>query len=168
MLGHNRSRAQPLLPGTNTPAGGAMPTARIRRSASSATQSGPGRDRWVLDFEPWRPVLPDPLMGWPVSTDPFAQIRLEFPDVERAIDFAEKQGWRYHLMEDGEGPPRPKLKVDPARLVWPFRDPDLFERCSTSPASDRRDGEQQAVDTALEHTFPASDPPCWMLGHGRG
>jgi hypothetical protein len=71
-------------------------------------------------------------MGWPVSTDPFAQIRLEFSEAERAIAYAEKQGWHYHLIDEAGGPPRPKYKVDPARLVWPFRDPDLFQHGSGS------------------------------------
>jgi hypothetical protein len=53
----------------------------------------------VLTFE--REMAPelDPLSGWTISTDPLSQIRLAFPDMQSAISFAERRGWRYEVAE---------------------------------------------------------------------
>ena len=40
-----------------------------------------------------------PLMGWTGTDDTLAQARLEFRNLQGAIDFAEKQGWRYEVAE---------------------------------------------------------------------
>ena len=101
--GHNQSRAPALLPGTSTPVVGARPAVRIHQPARSVTQSGPGRRRWVLEFEPAAAPFADPLTGWTGGTDPLAHVRLEFPDLRSAIAHAERQGWRYEVEEP---PPR--------------------------------------------------------------
>lgn len=46
-------------------------------------------------------------MGWAGSSDPFAPIRLEFPDCASAVDFAERNGWDYSVFE----PPARKTTV---------------------------------------------------------
>jgi ETC complex I subunit conserved region len=38
-------------------------------------------------------------MGWTASGDPFAHIRLRFPDRQSAIEFAERHGWQYELRD---------------------------------------------------------------------
>jgi hypothetical protein len=40
-------------------------------------------------------------MGWTGDDDPFAQIRLNFPDLQSAVAFAERHGWPYRV----EDPP---------------------------------------------------------------
>jgi hypothetical protein len=60
----------------------------------------------VLEFERTVPPTVEPLMGWTESADPFAPIRLEFPDLQCAIEFAERQGWRYDIRETPAADPR--------------------------------------------------------------
>jgi ETC complex I subunit conserved region len=90
-----QGRSEPQLPGTSMPARAQLPLAYIYQPAPSPTQSGRGREEWVLEFEPSSPPEIEPLMGWISSRDPFAHIRLRFPDRQSAIEFAERQGWPY-------------------------------------------------------------------------
>ena len=39
-------------------------------------------------------------MGYTSSDDPYRPIRLKFPDRESAVEFAERQDWRYFVRED--------------------------------------------------------------------
>jgi hypothetical protein len=91
----NQSRNEPRLPGTSAPARQPLPLAYIHQPAPSPMQSGRGGREWVLEFEPSSPPEIEPLMGWISSRDPFAHIRLRFPDRQSAIEFAERQGWPY-------------------------------------------------------------------------
>ncbi|MFC3076951.1 NADH dehydrogenase ubiquinone Fe-S protein 4 [Phenylobacterium terrae] len=118
MLGHNLSRARPTLPGTSSPADGPMPLARIRQETPSAAQSAPQAGAWVLEFEPAAPSTIDPLTGWTVTTDPFAQIRLRFPDMQGAIAFAERKGWSYVVSEPGARRMTPKRPPGAAYVPW--------------------------------------------------
>ncbi|GIX14707.1 MAG: hypothetical protein KatS3mg118_2666 [Paracoccaceae bacterium] len=106
MRGHNRPHVRPRLPGTDLPARG-VPTAIIHRPARSATSSGPRPDHWVLEFEPARPARIEPLMGWTAGDDPFRGIRLVFPDRDSAVEFAERQDWRYVVLDDRPARPVP-------------------------------------------------------------
>ena len=38
-------------------------------------------------------------MGWTASDDPFAQVRLGFPTLAAAVDYAERQGLDYRVVE---------------------------------------------------------------------
>lgn len=98
---HNRSKGWPKLPGTEMAVPGGVPPALIYKAEPAVTQSAPGRRRWILEFERSARPFIEPLMGWTGSSDPFAPIRLEFPDCESAVNFAEKNGWDYRLI----GPP---------------------------------------------------------------
>ena len=53
-------------------------TARIYQPARTATQSGQGKDKWILEYEPEQPRVIEPLMGWTSSSDMKSQIRLQF------------------------------------------------------------------------------------------
>ncbi|MCR9148050.1 MAG: ETC complex I subunit [Rhodobacteraceae bacterium] len=67
--------------------------ARIYQPARSTTQSGTARsNHWVLEHvnETGREV--DPLMGWTSSADTQAQVRLQFPTKEAALDYAREHG----------------------------------------------------------------------------
>ena len=88
----------PRLPGSEMPANSKLPLAHIYQPSPSVMQSAltGRRPRWVLEFEPWDCEEIEPLMGWTATRDPFTSFyRLHFPDPQRAIDFAERHGWRY-------------------------------------------------------------------------
>lgn len=55
-------------------------------------QSGPGADRWVLEFKPSARRSADPLMGWTSSSDMLSQVRLDFDSRDAAIDYASRHG----------------------------------------------------------------------------
>lgn len=56
-------------------------------------QSGKSRTQeWVLEFEQSEARKPDPLMGWTGSGDTQAQVTLEFPSKEAALEYAERYG----------------------------------------------------------------------------
>ena len=111
----NQSRNQPRLPGTSVPASAPLPLAHIYQPSPSPTQSGRGRREWVLEFEPSSPPEIEPLMGWVSSRDPFAHIRLRFPDRESAIEFAERQGWPYVVQDPPVRRVRPRSYADALR-----------------------------------------------------
>lgn len=96
---HNLSRATPILPGTSLPADGELPTVRIYQPTRSVMSSGSDRKGWVLEFERSSAPFIEPVMGWTGGDDPFAQIRLNFPDLQSAIGFAERHGWHYRVEE---------------------------------------------------------------------
>ena len=82
--------------------------ARIHQRLKNAMQSGRARtDRWVLEFESGRPKRPDPLTGWSGGAETKAQVRLEFPTLEAARAYAEREGIDYHVVP----PARPTLKL---------------------------------------------------------
>lgn len=78
------------------------PSCRIYRPSPSVMQSGRAPvQTWVLEFEPFGHRWIEPLMGWTSSDDPFAQVRLSFPTLAAAVDYAERQGLDYRVV----GPP---------------------------------------------------------------
>lgn len=85
-----------------------MAAARIYQRIKSTMQSGKARvGNWVLEFEPSEPRRADPLMGWSGSGDTETQVRLSFPTLEAAIDYAERQGIAFHVVPKAE----PKLRL---------------------------------------------------------
>lgn len=67
--------------------------ARIYQPGKSATQSGTARAQdWVLEFAPSAARSLDPLMGWTSSGDTQRQVRLRFPTLEAAQDYARSHG----------------------------------------------------------------------------
>jgi len=80
-------------------------TARIYQPARAATQSGQGKDKWILEYEPESPRVIEPLMGWTSSSDMKSQIRLQFDTKAEAIAYAERNGIAYRV-ED----PKPTVR----------------------------------------------------------
>lgn len=80
--------------------------ARIYKPAKTAMQSGEARTKeWVLEHEPGTRDI-DPLMGWTSSRDTKAQVRLTFADKDQAIQYAERNGLAYTVIE-----PRPRKPI---------------------------------------------------------
>ncbi len=74
--------------------------ARIYKPAKTAMQSGSARTRqWVLVFDPNVPRRVEPLMGWTSSQDTRRQVTLEFVTREEAINYAERNGLAYRVIE---------------------------------------------------------------------
>jgi NADH dehydrogenase len=76
------------------------PRCRIYQPSASVMQSG-GRTRrkWLLEFESASPRWIEPLMGWTASNDPFASVRLTFATRSAAIDYAERHGLDYEVID---------------------------------------------------------------------
>jgi hypothetical protein len=93
----NTWKSWPRFPGSDLQGGG-VPAVHIYRPAPPPGRGGLGRfGKWILEFERSVPPLIEPLMGWTESDDPFAPIRLHFPDLQSAIEFAERHGWHYQV-----------------------------------------------------------------------
>ena len=75
-------------------------TARIFKPSKTVMQSGRkgnssrGCD-WVLEHMRQTAVKPDQLMGWQSSSDTLRQIRIYFPDLKTAVEYAEAHGIDY-------------------------------------------------------------------------
>ena len=70
-----------------------MTQAHIYQQVKNAMQSGRARvGTWELLFEPTDAQRPDPLTGWAGSADTRRQVRLSFPTLEAAKEYAERQG----------------------------------------------------------------------------
>lgn len=173
--GHNRPPYRPRIPGTDLVSDD-VPMAIIYKPSRSATQSGPGRDEWILEFEPWSDGGIDPLMGWRQGTDPYRTIRLRFPDRTSAVDFAERQNWRYVVRDEpprrrnpwaGRSAHRLYRGADAAGASWigglprPASAHKLYRGVEAEGAHDLNADSFDPVLEADQESFPASDPPAW-------
>lgn len=73
---------------------------KIFRPVKSATQSGRAKTKqWVLEYELETKRQPEAMMGWISSQDTLNQTRIAFDTSEEAVNFAEKNGWEYTVIE---------------------------------------------------------------------
>jgi len=94
-------------------------TARIFKPAKNAMQSGKAKTgEWQLDYEPEKPRIVEPLMGWTSSSDMRQQVTLRFDSKEEAIAYCEREGIAYQLLEPKE----------PARRQAAYADNFAFRR----------------------------------------
>ncbi|QJU58511.1 hypothetical protein HL653_12715 [Sphingomonas sp. AP4-R1] len=99
-----------------------MVQARIRPRIKSSMQSGRAREgAWVLEYEPAEAKRPDPLTGWAGSGDTRDQVRLGFPTLEAAKEYATRNGLAFHVT--GGADPR-ALKIQ--AYADNFKGPDIF------------------------------------------
>jgi hypothetical protein len=88
-------------------------TARIFKPAKNAMQSGTAKTKeWRLDYEPERPPMIEPLMGWTSSTDMKQEVTLRFDTKEEAVDYCEREGIPYQIVEPNEPVRRPAAYAD--------------------------------------------------------
>lgn len=77
--------------------------ARIYSPAKTAMQSGNAKTgSWVLEFEREQPRSIEPLMGYTSSSDMKSQIKMEFPTLDAAKAFAEKEGIAFRVQAQRE------------------------------------------------------------------
>jgi len=91
----------------------------IYRPARQATQQGRrGTEAWKIRFnsvDKWE----NPLMGWTSTADPLSNVgdaALRFATKEAAVEFAEKYGWEYQVVEPKVE--RPKVKAYANNFKW--------------------------------------------------
>ncbi|MBY5714675.1 NADH dehydrogenase ubiquinone Fe-S protein 4 [Rhizobium leguminosarum] len=90
----NDNQRKPLSFGRSVFPEGAV--ARIFKPSRSAMTSGtPRMQGWRLVFERRSAPFIEPLMGYTGCTDTLTQVELEFPTLESAIRYAERQGLTY-------------------------------------------------------------------------
>lgn len=78
---------------------GAAPPCIIYRPSRPVMQGGSRAGRtWILEFERQRPCGIEPLMGWTSCDEPYAQVRLSFPDHSSAVGYADRQGLDYRVI----------------------------------------------------------------------
>ncbi len=99
-----------------------MVEARIRQRVKSAMQSGRANEgAWVLEYEPAEAKRADPLTGWAGSGDTREQVRLGFPTLDAAKEYAERNGLAYHVTV---GTAARTLKLQ--AYADNFKGPDIF------------------------------------------
>jgi len=87
--------------------------ARIHRPPKNAMQSGRARTKeWVLEFAPASARVPDPLMGWTLSSDPNGQVKLSFDTREEAVAYAQRHGIAFEILSPPEHRPIIKAYAD--------------------------------------------------------
>ncbi|WP_176478507.1 MULTISPECIES: ETC complex I subunit [unclassified Mesorhizobium] len=97
----NDNRQMPLSMGRSTFPGDAV--ARIFKPSRAATTSGTARTRgWRLVFERCNAPFIEPLMGYTGSRDTLTQVELNFPTLEAAVRYAERQGLSYVVQNPTE------------------------------------------------------------------
>lgn len=90
-----------------------MPQARIYQPAKTAMQSGRALTRkWVLEYPPATPRVPEPLMGWASAEDTLNEVRLRFDTLDEARAFAEKMGLDYTIIAPNHAVEKPKSYAD--------------------------------------------------------
>jgi hypothetical protein len=91
----------------------AMALARIYQPSKTAMQSGRAQThKWLLEYEPATRRTPDPLMGWSSAQDTLNQVRMRFPTLDEAVDFAKKQALDYTIIEPHARTLKPKAYAD--------------------------------------------------------
>lgn len=73
---------------------------RIYQKARNINQSGPGANKWIIEFLslPNAQTL-NSVMGWTSSSDMMQETSLSFPDKISAVNFATTNGWEFEEIE---------------------------------------------------------------------
>ena len=53
---------------------------------------------WILEFDTLDTGI-NPLMGWETSQDTMSEVKLEFPSIKQAINYAKKNNIDYYVVE---------------------------------------------------------------------
>ena len=134
--------------------------ARIYKPERSGTTSGNARaNGWRLDFERHDAPFIEPLMGYTGGRDTLTQVELEFPTLQSAIRYAERQGLRYVVQrratKPAHGVKRRSGQVS-KRSSHTFSDTTL----KRLGLAELQESYGQALDGAAERDDPAG-PASW-------
>ncbi|CAI5517257.1 unnamed protein product [Closterium sp. Naga37s-1] len=90
--------------------------------ARAASQQGMGRHgQWKIRFDTTQ-KWENPLMGWTSTADPMACVAdsaLSFHSKQDAVDFVERHGWHYQVLEPQKPIKKPKSYADNFRWKGP-------------------------------------------------
>jgi len=76
-------------------------------------QSGHSKsNKWIVECLPLTAKKPEDLMGWVSAGDTEDQVKIVFSSRDSAIAFAEKQGWKYSVIEAHERKVHPRSYAD--------------------------------------------------------
>ena len=90
-----------------------MSHVKIFKPSRNAMQSGRGKSNsWILEHDNHDLGEAEPLMGWSPSTDTLNQVSLKFGSKDDAVNFAEKNGWDYTIIESNARKVKPKNYSD--------------------------------------------------------
>ena len=56
---------------------------------------------WLMEFDTLDTGI-NPLMGWETSQDTMSEVKLEFPSIKQAINYAKKNNIDYYIVEPKE------------------------------------------------------------------
>ncbi|XP_060521606.1 NADH dehydrogenase [ubiquinone] iron-sulfur protein 4, mitochondrial [Cylas formicarius] len=82
---------------------------RIYEPPKNCMQSGTNNlGHWEMDFDA-RERWENPLMGWSSTGDPLSNMKVQFSTKEEAVEFCERNGWKWYIQESKlEKPFKPK------------------------------------------------------------
>jgi hypothetical protein len=134
--------------------------ARIYKPARSVTTSGNARaNGWRLVFERRDAPFIEPLMGYTGGGDTLTQVELEFPTLQSAIRYAERQGLSYVVQRRAAKPARRvkrRLGQRPKRSSHTFSDTTLKRLGLVA----LQESYGEALDRAADRNDPAG-PQSW-------
>ena len=92
-------------------------SARIYQPAKTAMSSGTAKTKsWVLEFAPEKPSVKDPLTGWNGAGETRSQIKLKFPTLEEAQNYAAANGIAARVERERTRKPSQKSYADNFRF----------------------------------------------------
>jgi len=144
--------------------------ARIYRPARSATTSGMALTKnWRLVFERRSPPFIEPLMGHTGSDDTLVQVELEFPTLDSAMRYADRQGLTYVVQAPAGQTHYYQTQGSDSTPAWSGGSTHAFSDATLGKfgLSDLQEGYGRALDGAAKRNDPrGSDPwasPLWVV-----
>jgi hypothetical protein len=90
-----------------------MINVKIYQPAKTAMQSGRANTQnWVLQYDSEKSQYVEPIMQWTASNSTTPQVTIPFSSKEDAISFADKNGWKYTVVEPHKTVIKPKSYTD--------------------------------------------------------
>ncbi|XP_025409783.1 NADH dehydrogenase [ubiquinone] iron-sulfur protein 4, mitochondrial [Sipha flava] len=89
---------------------------KISKITKNVMQSGTDNiHNWIMEFDN-RQRWENPLMGWTSTGDPLSNMKIEFGEKAEAINFCEKNGWKWFV--EAEHKTKPRVKSYAINFSW--------------------------------------------------